>query len=67
VTRPIFGVTDSPRVAERKRRAAERAEADLQRDRAFLPIVERGPDGEPERLYLVRNPHYRGGERRVRG
>ena len=59
MSRPIFGVTDSPRLAAIKRKQAEREERWLQRDRAFLPVVERDAEGVPIRLYFARNPHYR--------
>jgi hypothetical protein len=53
--RPIFGVTDSPREVERKRKAAERAARRARPD--VWPRwdwgIERHRDGTPVRLWLV--------------
>jgi hypothetical protein len=59
VSRPIFGVTDSPRAAALKRKAAKREEARLDRTREFIPVVERDANDEPVRFVMVRNPHFR--------
>jgi hypothetical protein len=64
MARPVFGVTDSPRAAARKRKEAERAEALLERDRPYLWRMERDAEGLPCRLVAVRNPHYRRGSGR---
>lgn len=67
MSRLVFGKTDSPREAERKRKRAEREERLLERDRAYLPVLERDAEGNPARLYFVRNPHYDPGAAAGRG